>query len=66
VKVVGKLVRAGTMTVSGEEVTGFVIEIPVEVLRALPHLPMYREITLETVSENPASTQNHNAENRSQ
>lgn len=60
-KVVGKLVRAGTMMVSGEEVTGFVIEIPAETLRALPHLPMYRKITLETVSENPTSTTNPDA-----
>lgn len=63
-KVVGKLVRAGTMEVSGEEVTGIFIEMPVDVLRAIRHLPMYREVTVETVSENPTSTTNPDAKDR--
>lgn len=49
------------MMVSGEEVTGIVVAVPVETLRALPHLPMYRDVSVETISPNPPSTQNQDA-----
>jgi hypothetical protein len=42
----GKFVRAGTMTVSGEEVTGYVVATSVEELRAMPRLPMYRTVAI--------------------
>lgn len=65
-KVVGQLVRAGTMMVSGEEIIGIVVAVPVETLRALPHLPMYRDVAVETITSDSTSTQNHDAKDRSQ
>lgn len=42
----GEFVRAGTMVVSGEELTGYVVATTVDELRSAPRLPMYRRVAI--------------------
>ena len=49
----GDLIRAGTMTVEGEEVTGLFIRMTVEELRAVEYLPMYRRVAIVKVDAPP-------------
>lgn len=42
----GELVRAGTMIVGGEEITGYAVSSSIEELRKVRHLPMYRRVAI--------------------
>jgi hypothetical protein len=42
----GKFVRAGTMNVSGEEMTGCAIAMSEEALHDAPRLPFYRRVAI--------------------
>jgi len=46
--ITGTLVRAGTFGESGGEVTGLLIEIPKDELRAIKRLPMFERVTITT------------------
>jgi hypothetical protein len=53
-QLIGKLVVAGTMMVSNEELTGLFIQMPIDDLRKVKWLPMYKQVIV-TVAE-PSST----------
>lgn len=42
----GRLMRVGTMQVSGEELTGAAISVPREAIEALAAVPMYRDVMI--------------------
>ncbi len=54
----GKLVRAGTFPCRDEEITGVAIEMTVDELRAVKHLPMYRRVTVSVKNSAPDSSPN--------
>lgn len=55
----GVLVRAGTFTAGDEEVSGFIVSCTPEQLAAVPHLPMYRVVSIhvDDTTEVPVSPQ---------
>lgn len=42
----GRLVRVGTMQVSGEELTGYFVEAPRDSIEALKRLPLYEPVAI--------------------
>lgn len=47
----GELVRAGRMVVNGEEITGVVIALSEDSLRALPRIPIYKRVVVIAMPE---------------
>lgn len=50
-KLTGQLVRAGTMTVEGEEITGYVVSCTRDQLRALVRVHMYEQVEISRLAE---------------
>lgn len=52
----GRLVRVGTMQVSGEELTGYFVEAPRDSIEALKRLPLYEPVAIVQLAPTTPAT----------